>query len=71
MVGLHSVVVALSAGERRLRPQFKLPLTATHICEPSQRSHPTINPTKLPGGLKMVTPRWGLARLKPAFIEPL
>jgi hypothetical protein len=38
MVGLHSVVVALSAGERRLRPQFKLPLTATNICEPSQRS---------------------------------
>ena len=65
MVGLHSVVVALSAGERRLRPQFKLPLTATHICEPSQRSQSDrINPTKLPGGLKMVTPRWGTSPIE-------
>jgi hypothetical protein len=35
IVGLHSGIVAVCARERRLRSQFKLPLTAAHICEPS------------------------------------
>ena len=48
IVGLHSGIVAVCARERRLRSQFKLPLTAAHICEPSQRSQSGgIKPTKI------------------------